>query len=896
MQGINRNMAQPNKSNSEESPLEIDESPRSTNPDLPPPTPEICVEQVSPEPHDQDISVVSTLHHDDFSKTIHLPQTSAMVNPKITLQPPSVGMSSNSIIPSNPSHLTTFRNRNIEKTPLGKTHSAPNGLSLFRQKTIQSEYDFTKITTGSLDHPHSTATTHASATQRSNAVQPVEIPSIDILKQGDAADFSMVQKDDSTRNSICKMLAYFVQNTTIFKGKNIPVLSKLVTNVNSDYHYYWIITQNSVLEGKTGPSCTPTHHIITYNDRLRLPWVCHNCKRRGMTLSDVILHVAVEHRKHKIVVHDTDGKSISEFLMKIHDDYVKEMERFRQQNNHVLPSNSVVSTSAPNASPMPSEISPNSLIMRNLSIASQQQFLNATQALITPSPQSTLPLMPQTSPALVTSLASTVGLPTQAAYVSGAKPHLLKTESTDNRVMRSHPPLGKTRSMSPYMLSSSRGASRQPSLLSGQGSLDIGNVHQMASGSRVSVPLPSVSPSGLPTMVPGGLPGTGQLPSAIASQMVAGLLESHGNAQTNSSKYRAGKSKYEAMTIYYNQKNDMDRAEIRQVMKEQKNTLDVESIKKKVEAKDSGFSETHQHNALPTLVNALPNNNQIDREMLQQIKNEIMVSRGVLNTSSMHDTLALNNPGLLSTSACSTPLKRRSLCQSLSFEDNQMQEHVRALYAIQNGLNAKTNMALSERMDTDQPPSIPAITYTLVDPEAHYLTVDEEISNQSDGIIKMTRHNMGYQKLYNTTSAQQNAAAATSRSNTLQRKSPFQQTPIRLNTSNGLIKKMPLKASASYSPPPIKSPLCGKASCPSGLLGGEAGPAGVDRSEPLLSDLSSLYKHTLQFKLIESDFSCAMCDFVCTTEDVMQDHIQSHSLRDVISYRKKLNQAPKSSI
>jgi len=190
--------------------------------------------------------------------------------------------------------------QNIQKATLEKANSAPNGLLLFKQKTIRP------MTSGSLD----TALSNQPCISVPNVSQPVEIPGIDLLRN------TSKNVDETVKNHVCKQLAYFVQNSIIFRGKECGKLKSMVSSLSSDYRYYWIITANSVLEGKTGPSCQPNQHIITFNDRLRLPWVCHACKRRGMTLSDVVLHVAAEHKKQKILIHDLEGNKLSDFFDK----------------------------------------------------------------------------------------------------------------------------------------------------------------------------------------------------------------------------------------------------------------------------------------------------------------------------------------------------------------------------------------------------------------------------------------------------------------------------------------------------------------------------------------------------------------------------------------------------
>ena len=305
--------------------------------------------------------------------------------------------------------------QNIQKATLEKANSAPNGLLLFKQKTIKPN----PMSSTSLD------TTQPCASVP-NISQPVEIPGIDLLKNN-----SSKSSDEMVKNHVCKQLAYFVQNTIIFRGKETPKLKSMVSSLSSEYRYYWIITSNSVLEGKTGPSCQPNQHIITFNDRLRLPWVCHACKRRGMTLSDVVLHVAAEHKKHKIIIHDLEGNKLSDFLMKVHDDYLREMDKLKT-DKPAVPLNLSNGQAKNNNN--------NNVTLPVLSNNSQP-ILSVTQNLLNQDNGTTR--FYQKPQQILTN--STMF----------QKNHLFKSESSisnNGRVMRTHPPLGKTRSMSPYLL------------------------------------------------------------------------------------------------------------------------------------------------------------------------------------------------------------------------------------------------------------------------------------------------------------------------------------------------------------------------------------------------------------------------------------------------------------
>ena len=111
--------------------------------------------------------------------------------------------------------------QNIQKATLEKANSAPNGLLLFKQKTIK-----TPVTSASLD-------THQPCVSVPNVSQPVEIPGIDLLRN------TSKNVDETVKSHVCKQLAYFVQNSIIFRGKeNCGKLKSMVSSLNSDYRYY----------------------------------------------------------------------------------------------------------------------------------------------------------------------------------------------------------------------------------------------------------------------------------------------------------------------------------------------------------------------------------------------------------------------------------------------------------------------------------------------------------------------------------------------------------------------------------------------------------------------------------------------------------------------------------
>ena len=49
----------------------------------------------------------------------------------------------------------------------------------------------------------------------------------------------------------------------------------------------------------------------------------------------------------------------------------------------------------------------------------------------------------------------------------------------------------------------------------------------------------------------------------------------------------------------------------------------------------------------------------------------------------------------------------------------------------------------------------------------------------------------------------------------------------------------------------------------------------------MMSSYKHLYQKKLQFRFVQCEFDCSVCDFKCTDEDQMQSHISEHSLRDV---------------
>ena len=98
------------------------------------------------------------------------------------------------------------------------------------------------------------------------------------------------------------------------------IFLSLFFNINRDLStdFYWILpsSKKMVMEGVCGPKCFPSKAIITFNERLKCAWVCNQCKQRGKTLSDVVLHFWSEHRANKqIILHDCDGNNITGNLL-----------------------------------------------------------------------------------------------------------------------------------------------------------------------------------------------------------------------------------------------------------------------------------------------------------------------------------------------------------------------------------------------------------------------------------------------------------------------------------------------------------------------------------------------------------------------------------------------------
>lgn len=58
-----------------------------------------------------------------------------------------------------------------------------------------------------------------------------------------------------------------------------------------------------------------------------------------------------------------------------------------------------------------------------------------------------------------------------------------------------------------------------------------------------------------------------------------------------------------------------------------------------------------------------------------------------------------------------------------------------------------------------------------------------------------------------------------------------------------------------------------------------------DKKSPATTSFSydHLYEKKLQFRFVQCEFNCYVCDFKCTDEEQMQNHISDHSLRDVNS-------------
>jgi len=49
----------------------------------------------------------------------------------------------------------------------------------------------------------------------------------------------------------------------------------------------------------------------------------------------------------------------------------------------------------------------------------------------------------------------------------------------------------------------------------------------------------------------------------------------------------------------------------------------------------------------------------------------------------------------------------------------------------------------------------------------------------------------------------------------------------------------------------------------------------------MMSSYKHLYQKKLQFRFVQCEFDCSVCEFKCTDEEQMQSHISEHSLRDV---------------
>merc|ERR1719461_2720851 len=49
----------------------------------------------------------------------------------------------------------------------------------------------------------------------------------------------------------------------------------------------------------------------------------------------------------------------------------------------------------------------------------------------------------------------------------------------------------------------------------------------------------------------------------------------------------------------------------------------------------------------------------------------------------------------------------------------------------------------------------------------------------------------------------------------------------------------------------------------------------------MMSSYRHLYEKKLQFRFVQCEFKCFVCDFTCTDEEQMKSHISEHSLKDV---------------
>lgn len=397
-----------------------------------------------------------------------------------------------------------------------------------------------------------------------------EIPGIELLQSSG---------NEIAQQKIKDMLTQFIQQVYIFKGKkDEELLNRLISdngnsggsnssspnsngsgsggsshdrsncvrlNGNADsYKWYWIIMDKSVLEGATGPKCKPDNHIITYNDRLNFKWVCHACRKRAKTLSDVVLHIALEHRTNeKIIIHDIDGNKLSDLIYSITDDYGRKIDKFKQanssSNNATCPTNTAanipldkstlptlpnlatnVSLKHSSSSNSSSEnlIPPVSRNVKAKLMQSKSFDVNDSKFNLLTRHTAMLPLLNSDNNLQEINTPSTNGMGTPVGGMSGTH---ARHDRSNSGPIRSHPPLLKTRSMSPYFVGSKNRKNLPFSKLTDNNNKNLGVDFDIKKEVKIS---------------------------------------------NSSHVTRQGKSKYKAMTEYYQQKNDQDTANMASVL------------------------------------------------------------------------------------------------------------------------------------------------------------------------------------------------------------------------------------------------------------------------------------------------------------------------------------------